>query len=206
MSWPLDQTRRASMPGCRSSTSCGPRRVKDLGILSMDGVSDWRRRQGCIPHATVQRCIVHPVRNSIRHPTGQWSAFTKQLKLIYGHLTSSRGPSGIREVQDRLAGLSSTSGAGKQFLTSSSSTLWQCAQDHTRLMPLESVNSSFRKVTKKGAFPNEDVQKSSRFYLRIQELYKKWKGRHVATGRWSGTSCSWTTGCLSLCSSIDVAY
>ena len=44
---------------------------------------------------------------------------------------------------------------------------------------IESVNSSFRKVTKKGAFPNEDAVFKI-FYLRIQELYKKWKGRHVA--------------------------
>ncbi|WP_292108010.1 transposase, partial [Megasphaera sp.] len=44
---------------------------------------------------------------------------------------------------------------------------------------IESVNSSFRKVTKKGAFRNEDAVFKI-FYLRIQELYKKWKGRPVA--------------------------
>ena len=36
---------------------------------------------------------------------------------------------------------------------------------------IESVNSSFRKVTKKGAFP---------IYLRVTELYQKWGGRPVA--------------------------
>ena len=44
---------------------------------------------------------------------------------------------------------------------------------------IESVNSSFRKVTKKGSFPSEDsVMKA--LYLRITELYKKWNGRPVA--------------------------
>lgn len=44
---------------------------------------------------------------------------------------------------------------------------------------IESVNSSFRKVTKKGSFPGEDaVQKA--LYLRITELYEKWKGRPVS--------------------------
>lgn len=38
---------------------------------------------------------------------------------------------------------------------------------------IESVNSSFRKVTKKGAFPNENALLKL-LYLRIQELYKKW--------------------------------
>ncbi len=37
---------------------------------------------------------------------------------------------------------------------------------------VESVNSSFRKVTKKGAFPNENAL-FKLLYLRITELYKK---------------------------------
>jgi len=42
--------------------------------------------------------------------------------------------------------------------------------------PVESVNSSFRKVTKKGAFPNENALFKLQ-YLRITELYKKWNYR-----------------------------
>lgn len=41
---------------------------------------------------------------------------------------------------------------------------------------VESVNSSFRKVTKKGAFPNENALLKL-LYLRVTELYKKWNGR-----------------------------
>ena len=41
---------------------------------------------------------------------------------------------------------------------------------------VERVNSSFRKVTKKGAFPNENAL-FKLLYLRITELYKKWNGR-----------------------------
>lgn len=37
---------------------------------------------------------------------------------------------------------------------------------------VESINSSFRKVTKKGAFPNENALLKL-FYLRTTELYKK---------------------------------
>lgn len=43
---------------------------------------------------------------------------------------------------------------------------------------IESVNSSFRKVIKKGAFPNEDAVLKA-LYLRITELYKKWNNRTV---------------------------
>ncbi len=40
---------------------------------------------------------------------------------------------------------------------------------------VESVHSSFRKVTKKGAFPNENALLKL-LYLRTQELQTKWNG------------------------------
>ena len=43
---------------------------------------------------------------------------------------------------------------------------------------VEALNSSFRKVTKKGAFPSEDAVLKA-LYLRLTELYKKWAGRPV---------------------------
>ena len=43
---------------------------------------------------------------------------------------------------------------------------------------VESINSSFRKVTKKGAFPNENALLKL-LYLRITELYKKWNDSKV---------------------------
>ena len=43
---------------------------------------------------------------------------------------------------------------------------------------IESVNSSFRKVTKKGAFPNENAL-FKLLYLRVTELYKKWENSTV---------------------------
>ena len=44
---------------------------------------------------------------------------------------------------------------------------------------IESVNSSFRKVTKKGAFPNQNTLLKL-LNLRVTELYQKWNGRPVA--------------------------
>ena len=44
---------------------------------------------------------------------------------------------------------------------------------------IEAVNSSFRKVTKKGAFPGEDAVRKA-LYLRVVELYKKWNSRPVS--------------------------
>lgn len=44
---------------------------------------------------------------------------------------------------------------------------------------IEAVNSSFRKVTKKGSFPGEDAVRKA-LYLRVTELYKKWNGRPIS--------------------------
>lgn len=44
---------------------------------------------------------------------------------------------------------------------------------------IESVNSSFRKVTKRGSFPNENSL-FKLLYLRVTELYKKWKDRSAS--------------------------
>ena len=43
---------------------------------------------------------------------------------------------------------------------------------------IESVNSSLRKITKKGSFDSYDALLRA-FYLRIQELSRKWTGRAV---------------------------
>ena len=43
----------------------------------------------------------------------------------------------------------------------------------------EIVNSSFRKVIKKGAFPGEQAVFKA-LYLRITERYKKWNYRPIA--------------------------
>ena len=42
---------------------------------------------------------------------------------------------------------------------------------------IESVNSSLRKVTKKGAFPNENAL-FKLLYLRVKELDQKWETGH----------------------------
>ena len=43
---------------------------------------------------------------------------------------------------------------------------------------VDSMHSSFRKVTKQGAFPNENALLKL-LYLRITELYTKWNGSCV---------------------------
>ena len=180
------------------------RGVKDLGILSMDGVSGLEEgAKAVFPHATVQRCIVHLIRNSIRYiPRKQWSAFTKQLKLIYGAIN-------VKQARQEFEKFKTDWQAYPGAVS-----VWENNFSHVeqlynygsavRIMyttnAIESVSSSFRKVTKKGASPNEDA-----VFLRFSTYASKSSiknGRVVTsqTGRWSEPVALRTTGCLSLCS------
>lgn len=62
------------------------RGLKEIGFLSMDGVTDLEDGAKAIfPQVVVQQCIVHLIRNSIRYiPRKEWGRFTKELKAIYG--------------------------------------------------------------------------------------------------------------------------
>lgn len=57
---------------------------------------------------------------------------------------------------------------------------------------IEAVNSSFRKVNKKGYFPSEDAVMKA-LYLRITEIYKNGKDVLFQIGQWLEISYLWTT-------------
>jgi len=131
----------------------------------------------------VQRCIVHLIRNSIKYiPSKDYKAYTAQLKKVYGAPSLKAAEAEFERfkqawakypgavdvwVRNRqhVAQLYSYGGAARKVMYTTNA--------------IEPVNSSLRKATKKGAFPNEDAVRKA-FYLRIVELYKKWNGRPVA--------------------------
>lgn len=158
--------------------------ILSLGILSIDGVSGLEEGAKAIfPNVTVQRCIVHLVRNSIRYiPRKQWSAFTKQLKGIYGAVNveeARRGGDQFKQDWQEYPGAVAVWENNFQHVEQ----LFNYGSAVRKVMyttnAIESVNASFRKVTKKGSFPNEDAVFKI-FYLRILELYKKWNSHCLA--------------------------
>ena len=155
------------------------RGVQELGFLSMDGVAGLEEGAKAIfPQVVAQRCIVHLIRNSVRYiPRKSWGAFTKQLKAVYGAVNAEAARQAFSELQKEW---SAYPGA---------IAVWENNFKHVeqrfnygsavrKVMyttnAIESVNSRFRKVTKKGSFPN-DMAVYKIFYLRILELYKKWE-------------------------------
>lgn len=160
------------------------RGVEDVLFISMDGVSGLEEgARSIFKDVVVQRCIVHLIRNSIRYiPSKDYKTYTAQLKKVYG---ASSLKAAEAEFERFKQAWSQYPGAVDVWVRN-----WQHVEQLfnygsavRKVMyttnSIEAVNSSFRKVTKKGSFPSEDAVRKA-LYLRITELYKKWNGRPVA--------------------------
>ena len=154
------------------------RGVEDIFFISMDGVSGLEQgAKEIFNGVVVQRCIVHLIRNSLKYvPSKDYKKFTANLKLIYG---ASNLKSAQTEFEKFQTTWSKYSGAVDVWVRNFKHVeqLFDYSSTIRRVMyttnAIESINSSFRKVTKKGAFPNENALLKL-LYLRVTELYKKW--------------------------------
>ena len=160
------------------------RGVEDVLFISMDGVSGLEEgARSIFKDAIVQRCIVHLIRNSIKYiPSKDYKAYTAQLKKVYGAPSLKAAEAEFERFKQAW---SQYPGAIDVWVRN-----WQHVEQLfnygsavRKVMyttnSIEAVNSSFRKVTKKGSFPSEDAVRKA-LYLRITELYKKWAGRPVS--------------------------
>lgn len=163
------------------------RGMEDVFFISMDGVSGLEEgARSIFPNVVVQRCIVHLIRNSIKYvPTKDYKKFTAALKRVYGAASSNAAKTAFETFRNEW----------KQY--PGAVDVWERNFRHVEQLfnygsavrkimyttnAIESVNSSFRKVTKKGTFPNENSL-FKLLYLRIKELNAKWETGHVSN--WS---------------------
>lgn len=158
------------------------RGVEDVLFISMDGLSGLEKGAKTIfPNAIIQRCIVHLIRNSVKYiPSKKRKEFCNQLRLIYK--APNKKVALLEFEKFKEAWGNDYPGAVGVWERN-----WQHVEqlyDYTtpirRIMyttnAIESVNSSFRKVTRKGIFPTEEAVYKL-LYLRILELYDKWIDR-----------------------------
>ena len=154
------------------------RGVEDIFFISMDGVSGLEQgAKEIFKGVVVQRCIVHLIRNSLKYvPSKDYKKFTANLKLIYGAPNLKTAQTEFEKFKTTW---SKYSGAVDVWVRNFNhiEQLFDYSSTIRRVMyttnAIESINSSFRKVTKKGAFPNENAL-FKLLYLRVTELYKKW--------------------------------
>lgn len=159
------------------------RGVEEVLFISMDGVSGLEEgARSIFKDVVVQRCIVHLIRNSIKYiPSKDYKTYTAQLKRVYGAPSLKAA---VAEFERFKQTWSQYPGAIDVWIRNWSQVeqLFNFGSAVRKVMyttnSIEALNSSFRKVTKKGSFPSEDAVLKA-LYLRLTELYKKWADRPV---------------------------
>ena len=159
------------------------RGVEDVLFICMDGVSGLEEgARSIFKDVVVQRCIVHLIRNSIKYISSKdYKAFTAQLKRVYGAPSLKAAEAEFERFRQAW---SQYPGAIDVWVRNWAHVeqLFNYGSAVRKVMyttnAVESLNSSFRKVTKKGSFPSEDAVLKA-LYLRLTELYKKWASRPV---------------------------
>ena len=160
------------------------RGVEDVIFICMDGVSGLEEgARSIFKDAVTQRCIVHLIRNSIKYvPTKDYKKFTAQLKKVYG---ASSLKAATAEFEKFKKDWEHFKGAVDVWVRNWKHVeqLFNYGSAVRKVMyttnAVESVNSSFRKVTKKGTFSSDDSVFKA-LYLRYLELCKKWSDRPVS--------------------------
>lgn len=163
------------------------RGMEDVFFISMDGVSGLEEGAKAIfPNVIVQRCIVHLIRNSIKYiPSKDYKKFTQSLKRVYGAANLKTAKTAFETFQNEWKQYPGAINVWEKNFVHVEQ-LYNYGSAVRKIMyttnAIEAVNSSFRKVTKKGSFPNENALFKS-LYLRIKELSEKWSKGHIAN--WS---------------------
>lgn len=157
------------------------RGVKDVLFFCVDGLQGFPEAiETVYPEATVQLCIVHLVRASLRYVGWkERKQVAAALKRIYGAATEAA-------AEQELAAFEAEWGARYPPIGK----LWR--RDWERIRPLfqfphavrrilyttnavEALHRALRKATKtRGAFPNEEAALKL-LYLVIRDVTKKWK-------------------------------
>lgn len=158
------------------------RGVEDLFFVSMDGVSGLESGVKAIfPGVIVQRCIVHLVRNSLKYvPSKDYKTFCSDLKKFYGAPSLKACRANFEAFSQHWSKYPGAVSVWERNFAHVEQ-LFDFGSAIRKIMyttnAIESVHSSFRKVTKKGAFPNENALLKL-LYLRVTELSSKWATGH----------------------------
>ena len=159
------------------------RGVEDVFFISMDGVSGLKEGAKAIfPSVIVQRCIVHLVRNALRYlPSKDYKEVCRDMKKFYSASSLNAAHAAFDSFQNRWSHYSGAVDVCKRNF-SHVEQLFDYGSAIRKIMyttnAVESVHSSFRKVTKKGAFSNENALLKL-LYLRTKELHAKWSGGRI---------------------------
>lgn len=164
----------------RVCTELKNRGVEDVLITCIDGLKGLPDAiKAVFPETTVQLCIVHMIRNSVKYiPSKHMDEFVVDLKAIYNAPTEDKAVSSLGCLQEKW---------GKKY--SLAVRPWEVHWEHLKAFlsypqeirrliyttnAVESLHRQFRKVTKsKAVFPSDHAL-FKMLFLAARDVSKKW--------------------------------
>jgi len=156
------------------------RGVRDILICCVDGLRGFPEAiEAIFPATTVQTCIVHLIRQSLRYvPRKDYDKVVQGLRPIYTAVDADAAQAALERFDD-------TWGERYPVITQAWLNAWEhvtpflAFPDEVRRVvyttnPVEALNRQLRKAIKtKGQFPNEDAARKL-IYLAIQNAVPAW--------------------------------
>lgn len=157
------------------------RGIQDILIVCCDGLKGFPEAiETVFPKATVQTCIVHMIRNSLRYVSYKdRKAVVKDLKPIYQAVNREAADAALQAFEAKW-------GRRYEMISSSWRTNWERVvpfldfpEEIRRVIyttnQIEALNSSLRKLLQyRGSFPN-DESVTKILFLALRRLEKKWE-------------------------------
>ena len=161
-------------------TELNQRGVNDIFIACVDGLNGFSEAIGALfPQTTVQRCVIHQIRNTLRYVT--WTdqkEFMADLKMVYQAKTREEGETNLLNLAEKWSGKYPAAILSWENNWSELSTFFDFPSEIRRLIyttnTIEGYNRQLRKVTKnKAVFPTaKSIRKL--LYLAHADIEKKW--------------------------------
>ena len=161
-------------------TELKQRGVQDILICCVDGLKGFPEAiEAVFPQTTVQTCIVHLIRASLRYvPRRDYDAVVKDLKPIYTAVNAEAAERALETFDQKW-------GAKLPVITQAWRDSWEYVTPFLAYEPevrrviyttnaIEALNRQLRKAVKtKGHFPTEDAARKL-LYLAIQNAAPQW--------------------------------
>ena len=155
------------------------RGLEDVLFISMDGLRGLEEAASkCFPDAVIQRCIVHMIRNSVKYLSYKdRKNFCNHFKQVYkapnkkiALLEFEKFKDGWKEKYPGAVAIWKNNWKHVEQLFDYTSSIRRVMYTTNAI---ESVNSSFRKVTKKGVFPSDEAVFKVLFLRILYRSYHK---------------------------------
>jgi putative transposase len=156
------------------------RGVQDIFIACIDGLTGFKDAiQAVFPHAQIQRCIIHQVRQSLTYVS--WKdrkAFVADLRTIYQASTREAAETRLLELSERWSATYPMAVRSWETHWEDLATMFEYGAEIRRLIyttnSIEGYNRQLRKVTKtKGAFPTDEAARKLLFLVN-RDITRKW--------------------------------